>query len=87
MAFALRHGIKYGLRRIIVAVPFTTITQQTAHVYRAIFEDGYADADPVVLEHHSAAIEGAGKASDDDDSFARKRFGSASPLRTGMRRS
>ena len=70
MAFALRHGIKYGLRRIIVAVPFTTITQQTAHVYRAIFEDGYADADPVVLEHHSAAIEGAGKASDDDDSFA-----------------
>ena len=70
MAFGLRHGIKYGLRRIIVAVPFTTITQQTARVYRDIFEDGYADADPVVLEHHSAAMEGAGKASDDDDSFA-----------------
>ena len=70
MAFAVRHGIEHDLRRIIVAVPFTTITQQTAHVYRDIFESGYPDRVPIVLEHHSAAIEGAGKARDDDDSFA-----------------
>ena len=70
MAFALRHGIEHGLRRIIVAVPFTTITQQTAGVYREIFEDGYFNAGRVVLEHHSAGTEGGGAASDDEDSFA-----------------
>lgn len=57
MAFALRHAVENGLRRVIVAVPFTTITQQTASVYRQIFEDGYPDAGQVVLEHHSDAVE------------------------------
>ncbi len=65
MAFALRHGIEHDMRRVIVAVPFTTITQQTADVYRRIFERGYADAGRVVLEHHSAAAEGS-----DDESPA-----------------
>ena len=66
MAFALRHGIERDMRRVVVAVPFTTITQQTAGVYRRIFEHGHADAGRVVLEHHSAAGESAGRASDDD---------------------
>ena len=58
MAFALRHSIEHRMRRVVVAVPFTTITQQTAEVYRQIFEDGYPDGGRVVLEHHSAAVEG-----------------------------
>ena len=66
MAFALRHGIEHGMRRVVVAVPFTTITQQTAGVYRRIFEHGHEDAGRVVLEHHSAGVEGAGGAGDNE---------------------
>lgn len=69
MAFALRHGIEHGMRRVVVAVPFTTITQQTAGVYRQIFEGSSSDRGRVVLEHHSAAVEGD-PAEDDEGSSA-----------------
>ena len=49
--FALRHAELHDLRRVIVAVPFLTITEQNAAVYRQLLdEDG---AEPTVLEHHS----------------------------------
>ncbi len=55
MAFALRHALRHGQQRVIVAVPYITITEQTAQVYREIFAEGEA-AEPVVLEHHSGAL-------------------------------
>lgn len=57
MAFALRHAALHGLHRVVVALPFITITDQTAAVYRDIF--GEAN----VLEHHS------GTEVPDDDVF------------------
>lgn len=53
MAFALRHALRHGHKRVIVAVPFISITEQTAEVYRGIFGDHGGDSQ-VVLEHHSS---------------------------------
>jgi len=50
LAFALRHAIAHDLRRVVVAVPFTTIIEQTADVYRSAFG---ALAEHGLVEHHS----------------------------------
>jgi len=57
MAFALRHAMRHGQRRIIVAVPYISITEQTADAYRSIFDAPLNDSDrPIVLEHHSGTV-------------------------------
>ncbi len=50
LAFAIDHLLKHDRSRIIYAIPFTSIIEQTANVFREVF----ADLDSsLVLEHHS----------------------------------
>ena len=46
MAFALEHAVRHHKSRIIYAIPYTSIIEQTADVFRKIFGEGN------VLEHH-----------------------------------
>ncbi len=57
--FAIRHAQAHGLRRVVLAVPFISITEQNAAVYRTLLDE---PGSPVVLEHHS----GAGLDTDDN---------------------
>lgn len=63
-AFALRHAAMRQKARVIIAVPFITITEQNAKVYRQLLDRGGPGEQPVVLEHHSHVDFDSGSAED-----------------------
>lgn len=62
LAFALRHAVEHQKHRIIYVIPYTSIIEQTAGVFRSI--PGFEEA---VLEHHANLV------FDDDQEIAEKR--------------
>lgn len=64
MAFALEHAVTHGKRRIIMAIPYTSIIEQTAKVYKygtddqekikySIKSGDMLFGEEAVIEHHS----------------------------------
>jgi CRISPR-associated endonuclease/helicase Cas3 len=50
LAFALKHLMKHKLRRIIYVIPYLSIIEQNADVFKTILGDDF------VLEHHSGIV-------------------------------
>ncbi|MGQ9488300.1 MAG: CRISPR-associated helicase Cas3' [Armatimonadota bacterium] len=70
LGFALKHAQKHNLRRIVVVIPYLSIIEQTAQVYRDLFRNfppGY------IIEHHSLTGTRAplSRGNDEQDEYAR----------------
>src|ERR1700730_3490958 len=58
LAFALDHAKRWNMDRIVYAIPFTSIIDQTASIFRGIL------GDDVILEHHSSIEQETAKTED-----------------------
>lgn len=70
LGFALEHARAHGLQRIVYVIPYMSIAEQTAGVFRSVFKDVLAPAE--VLEHHST-FDWEGAAEGDDEEAERLR--------------
>jgi CRISPR-associated endonuclease/helicase Cas3 len=78
LGFALTHAVKHQLRRVVMAIPYTSIIEQTAQTYREALRAEH-DGQPAVVEHHSALAEpakGNGDEREDDELLERQRLAS-----------
>ena len=53
LAFALEHAVRHGLERVIYVIPYMSIIEQTAAVFREALRSGDTDETDFVVEHHS----------------------------------
>ena len=53
LAFALDHARRHGLARVIYVIPYMSIIEQTAAVFRKALRGGDTDEPDFVIEHHS----------------------------------
>ena len=53
LAFALDHALRHGLERVIYVIPYMSIIEQTAAVFRAAVREGDEDPADFIVEHHS----------------------------------
>ena len=65
LEFALAHAVAHGFRRVVIAVPFLTITDQVAKQYREALGDP-GDAG-IVLEQHSGTDPTVKPGQDEDE--------------------
>lgn len=54
LSFALEHALAHDLRRIVYVIPFTSIIEQTAAVFRDDVRLGAVGLGGAVLEHHAS---------------------------------
>jgi CRISPR-associated helicase Cas3/CRISPR-associated endonuclease Cas3-HD len=65
LAFAMNHAQQHGLRRIVVVIPYLSIIEQTASIYRSIFEPIFGGH--YVLEQHSLSGLGEERSTGDNE--------------------